>query len=429
MSAGAARSRLVGVDATRGVALLGMIAVHSLYEQGPSGRPTLSFAVFGGRAAATFAVLAGVGIAFMTGRCRVRPRDAGPTAAALVTRALAIGAIGLALGVGTDAALGAVILPYYAIMFLLAVPLVFLPTPLVAALAVVVAGGTPVLSHVLFPHLPPPSLTNPTLGSLLHQPLALLSELSLTGEYPAVPWMAYLAAGIVVGRLNLARLRVALALLATGAVLAAGAAAASWLLLGRYGGLAHIWAAQPGSVLTAPETTEMLTLGGDGTTPTSTWWWLAVNAPHTSTPPDLVHTTGTAVSLLGALLALGHLTRPAVRRAVHIGLAPLSAAGSMTLTCYALHIEFINSDYDTYGAGTGYVLQVIALLLLGLAWRATAGRGPLESLVTTLARRARACAERAPRRTTPAGSDAVEAGGALTAAGAPEGAAMTAERG
>lgn len=129
----ARRPRLVGVDAARGVALLGMIAVHSLYLVDAAGRPTWSAVIFSGRAAAAFAVLAGVGIAFMTGRRRVRVSTGPPTAAALTVRALVVGAIGLALGY-TDASLGAVILPYYALMFVLAVPLVFLPTWAVAGL-------------------------------------------------------------------------------------------------------------------------------------------------------------------------------------------------------------------------------------------------------------------------------------------------------
>jgi hypothetical protein len=172
-------------------------------------------------------------------------------------------------------------------------------------------------------------------------------------------------------------------------VLAVGAATASWLLLNRFGGLAAIWAAQPGSVLTVPETTEMLNLGGDGTTPTSTDWWLAVDAPHTSTAPDLVGTSGSAIALLGLLLLLGHLSTPVWRRIVTVVFTPLAAAGSMTLTLYTAHIMFLNSDYDTYSADTGYLVQVIAVLLLALAWRATAGRGPLEALVTAVANRVR----------------------------------------
>jgi uncharacterized membrane protein len=381
-------SRLLGVDATRGVALLGMMAVHSLYESNPDGSATWSFAVFGGRAAATFAVLAGVGIAFMTGRARVKLANAGPTAAALGARALVVLLIGLSLGY-TDAALGAVILPYYALLFVLAIPLVFLPTWAVAVTGVAVLGGVPALSHVLLAHLPAATLENPTFSYLIHHPVALLSELSITGEYPALPWLAYLCAGLVIGRLNLAKVKVAIALLTSGLVMAMTAVIGSSILLNRLGGLGQIWATQPGSILTVPETTEMLTLGGDGTVPTSTWWWLATNAPHTSTPPDLLGTIGSATALLGAFLLLGHITRRGWRQVIAVVRAPLAAAGSMTLTLYTAHIMFLNSDYDIYSAGTGYVLQVIAVLLIGLAWRATAGRGPLESLVSFAAKRAR----------------------------------------
>lgn len=385
--------RLVGVDATRGVALLGMIAVHSMYESDATGNPTLMFALFGGRAAATFAVMAGIGIAFMTGRRRVRLRRAGSTVAALVTRSLVIGAIGLVLGY-TDASLGAVILPYYAVLFLLAVPLVFLPTWLVAVVGVAVAGGMPVLTHLWLPHLPAPTLLNPTVRYLVQHPLGLLAELAVTGEYPALPWLAYICAGLVIGRLTLGKVGVAVGLLATGVAMAVGAHLTSVFLLTRYGGLARIWAAQPGSVLTVPETRELLTLGGDGTTPTSTWWWLAVDAPHTSTSPDLVGTAGAAAALLGAMLLLARVTVPVLRSLIAFVQKPLAGAGSMTLTCYTGHIMFINSDYDTLDATTGYLVQVATVVLVGIAWRLTAGRGPLEGLVSALAKRARTLFER-----------------------------------
>ncbi|GAA1027318.1 MULTISPECIES: heparan-alpha-glucosaminide N-acetyltransferase domain-containing protein [Amycolatopsis] len=394
------KTRLAGIDATRGVALLGMMAVHSLYESDAQGHPTWSFAIFGGRAAATFAVLAGVGIAFMTSRRRVRRADAAGTAAALAARALAVLAIGLALGY-TDAALGAVILPYYAMMFLLAIPLVFLPTWAVAVAGGLLAGGVPVLSHFALDRLPHATLLNPTIGYLLRHPLDLLAELSLTGEYPALPWMAYLCAGIFVGRLALARVKVAAWLLAGGTALAVAATAVSWLLLHHYGGIAHIQATIPQSILSAPETQEMLALGGDGTVPTVTWWWLAVDAPHTSTTPDLLGTTGTAIALLGLMLLAGHVTAKWPRRIIAAVQKPLAAAGSMTLTLYTAHIMFINSDYDVYSAGTGYALQATAVLLIGLGWRATAGRGPLESLVSTLSAQARRAATAGKRRRWP----------------------------
>ena len=354
----------------------------------------MTFTVFAGRAAAAFAVLAGIGIAFMSGRRRVPFADGRGTVAALLTRALVIGAIGIALGY-TDAALAAVILPYYAVMFILVIPLVFLPTWMVALFAAASAAGMPALTHAAQPHLPAPTLDNPTLGYLTSHPLELLYELTVTGEYPALTWLVYLSAGLVIGRLSLSRARVAVALLVTGVVLAVGAAVASSVLLHRYGGLAHITAAPPDPLGTS--TAELLTFGGDGTTPPTTWWWLAISTPHTATPPELVGSIGTAAALLGLFLLGDHVTRPRLRRLIAPVRAPLAAAGGMTLTFYTLHIMFINSDYDTYPPTRGYLLQITSILLIGLAWRATAGRGPLEGLTAYLADQARRLAGAARR--------------------------------
>ncbi|MDH6464779.1 putative membrane protein [Micromonospora sp. A200] len=389
----ARRSRLLGVDAARGIALLGMIAVHSLYQSDAAGRSTWSFTIFGGRAAALFAVLAGVGVAFMTDRRRVRLTAGSGPVAALVVRALVIGAIGLALGY-TDASLASVILPYYAVMFLLAIPLVFLPTWLVAVTCVVVAAGSPALRQILLPQLPEPTYDNPAFAHLVDDAGALLTELAVTGEFPAMTWLAYLCAGLVIGRLILTRMKVVLGLLITGVALAAAAPVASSILLDRYEGLRQIWFTQPKSGLTTAETTALLTLGGDGSTPTSTWWWLAVDAPHTSTPLDLVGTTGSAIALLAVLLLAGRVARPSPRLVIRVLLIPLAAAGSMTLTLYTAHIMFINSELDSFEPMTGYLAQVLAILLLGTAWSATAGRGPLEGLTAVLSRGARRLAIR-----------------------------------
>ncbi|MGS2617884.1 heparan-alpha-glucosaminide N-acetyltransferase domain-containing protein [Micromonospora sp. LZ34] len=392
------RFRLLGVDAARGAALLAMIAVHSLPEADAAGRPTWWFTAFGGRAAAAFAVLAGVGIAFLTARQRVRLTAGSGPVAALIVRALAIGAIGLALGY-TDASLASVILPYYAVMFILAVPLVFLPTWLVAFTGVVVAAAAPALQHVLLPRLPAPTYGNAGFADLVGDPVALLTELSLTGGFPAVTWLAYLCAGLVVGRLTLTRTRVILGLLVVGGALATAAPVASSVLLNRYGGLQQISLTQPKSGLDAAGTAELLTFGGDGSTPASTWWWLAVDAPHTSTPLDLIGTTGSAIAVLAVMLLAGRVARNLPRRALSLLLVPLAAAGGMTLTLYTAHIIFINSDLDSFAPVTGLVAQVVAFVLFALAWWATAGRGPVEGLVTVMSGGARRLAARNGHRT------------------------------
>ena len=379
--------RLTGVDAARGVALLGMMAVHALMDADATGRPTVTFSLSAGRSAAVFAVLAGVGIAFLTGRRRVSlGRPAGEAAASLVARALVIGAIGLALGY-TDPEIATVILPYYAVLFLIAVPLVLLPTPVLVALGPLVAIGMPFLSHDLRMSLPAHDAGNHSFADLLTDPIRVLIELTLTGEYPALPWTAYLCVGIVVGRLRLSSPKVAASLLAVGAAVAAGAVAVSRWLLGPMGGEVQIQAAGTGR----PDVsvTDILDFGADGVTPTTSIWWLAVRSPHTGTPADLLHTTGTAVALVGALLLLGHVTVPVLARTVTVVLAPLAAAGSMTLTLYAAHIVFMNSPLDVFDAVPGYLTQVVTALLFALAWRQAVGRGPLEWTANWAAGRAR----------------------------------------
>jgi hypothetical protein len=159
----------------------------------------------------------------------------------------------------------------------------------------------------------------------------------------------------------------------------------SWLALGPLGGRAQIQASASASGLSPNEVTETLVFGADGVTPTSTWWWLATDAPHTGTPLALAHTTGTAIALLGAMLLLGHVTAPVARALTGAVLAPLAAAGSMTLTLYTAHIMFLNSPLDVYDATPSYLLQITAALGFVLVWSATMGRGPLERVVTALA--------------------------------------------
>src|SRR6478752_4546806 len=115
----AAGRRLVGIDAARGLALLGMMATHVLptFESDPQLTPTWVGLTFSGRAAALFAVLAGIGLALSTGK--ERPLEGPELWAArrgIALRALVVGAVGLSLG-GLDINI-AVILVYYALLFL-----------------------------------------------------------------------------------------------------------------------------------------------------------------------------------------------------------------------------------------------------------------------------------------------------------------------
>ncbi len=382
-----APGRVIGLDVARALALVGMMATHILPAFDLEGL-TVSQQLAGGRASALFAVLAGVSIALMTDRSTApEGRRWLPAAPRRGVRALLIGLVGLVLG-EVDSGI-AVILTYYGVLFLLALPFLLLRARTLALLAAGWLLVVPVLSHLLRPHLPAPTYLNPAL-SRLTDPWPLLSELTFTGFYPAVPWVAYLLAGMAVGRTDLARWRTTAALAVTGA----GMAVAGWLgsaaLLSRSGviGTLRDTFTGPG----ARDTMELtLERGLYGTTPTGSWWWLAVRAPHTATPFDLVHTIGTSLVVIGVCVAAGRL----LPRLLAVALG----AGAMTLTLYSAHVVLrAKGLWDADGTAT-FVGQVLLALLVGAAYRAARRRGPLETGVATVSGAARrAVASRGVRR-------------------------------
>lgn len=364
----ARRTRLAGVDAARGLAVLGMVAVHVLPTTTDDGLPTLPEQIAGGRSSAAFAVLAGVGVALATRRGTDRARQR----LRLALRALLLGALGLCLG-GLDVDV-AVILAYYAVFFLLLLPFLGRAPRLLLAAAAAVAVVAPVLSYLVRPHLPQAGFENPTWSSL-QDPWRLLSDLLLAGVYPAVPWTAYLLTGLAVGQLALDRTSTAVRLAAAGAALWAGAAALSALLLGPLGGYRAL-----GQLIGVDDPAVVAQAVGHsffGNVPTDSWWLLAVDARHSSTTPDLVGTTGSALLVLAVCLLVTTRTGRL--------LAPLSAVGSMPLTVYSAHLLVLHWT-DTSDPTRYYLVQVGAALVVAPLWRRFVGRGPLEAALAAVDR-------------------------------------------
>ena len=377
-------ARVRGIDVARGLALLGMIAVHTLPTSEDGALTTVGL-LAGGTSAALFGLLVGVSVALLTGRRRV---DVGAGsfrshALRLAVRGLAVGVLGLALG---EAALGSldIILTYYGVLFVLAIPLILLPTRALFALGAVLAVLAPVTSFLLRAQTPPTELIDPSFSALVTDPAGLLTVLFFTGAYPIWPWLTYLCVGIAVGRCSLARTRTAVVLAASGVLLAMAAGVVSHLALVSAGGLDQILA-NPG--LPAEELQAALTQGPDGVTPATTWWWLAVDTAHSSTPLDLAFTVGTSLAVLGAALLLDRaLARAGTSwwaRAVGATRTPLAAAGAMTLTFYTLHVIVIGL-FPATDSWTLYLAQITFALLVGLLWQRFVGRGPLEAGVSRL---------------------------------------------
>lgn len=233
------RPRVIGVDVARAAALIGMMATHAFSTIDQNGDPTVATMVAGGRAATTFVLVAGISLAFLTGgRSPVHGRDRIGATAGLAIRALLIGAIGLALGLlgesnGIDG-----ILPLYALMFLLAIPLLGLsPRVLIGLAAALTAIGPVLIVSTADSGLPySDSAPDPSFISLITDPGGLLVQLLLTGAYPAVVYLAYLCVGIAIGRLDLSSRNLAWSLLGGGLAVAIGARLVSAITLYRLGG-------------------------------------------------------------------------------------------------------------------------------------------------------------------------------------------------
>jgi hypothetical protein len=374
VSTGPGPRRIVGVDVARCLALLGMITAH-LVDAGRDGPPSGWFQLVSGRSSALFAVLAGVSLALVSdparGPVRYHRRQ-------VAVRALLVALIGLFLG-SLPSGL-AVILTYYGVLFLLALPVLRWRARSLALLAVAWAVLSPVVSQLLRPHLPPTSHQVPELVSLA-DPWQLVTELLVTGYYPVLTWGTYLFAGMAAARAGLHRPEVArwlLVFFGWTAVLTLGAA--RWLtgLPQAREALLASWD-RGGPVATWEQLQPLLAEGLYGTAPTGSWWWLAVWAPHSGSVVDLVHTTSFALAVLGLALVLVRMVGRERFWRVAFG------AGTLTLTLYSVHVAVRSLGPDVPLAWS-LPAHLVGVLAIGAGFVLAGRRGPLESLVGSLAR-------------------------------------------
>ena len=341
------RQRIVGVDIARGLAVLGMFVAH-LGHGTPDGQHSPAwFVVADGRPSATFAILAGLSIALFTGG-RTPPR--GPALVhgwlRIATRAVVVFVIGLGLtALGTPVA---VILPSYAVTFLLVAAFIALPPLAVGAMALAAAFvGPTVLAALLHPGADGTAPVQAGLGD------SFFLDLVLTGYYPAIVWVAYMLLGLCVGRLDLRSPRVQAVMGVTGL----------GLVLVGYGGGDYLRSV-------VRPTTELA-------------FQLLRTDPHADSTFEVLGNCGVALVLLAVVLAL--TTLPATARVSRVLLYPLAATGAMALSAYSGHIvaiALLGHDvvwYTESNAVLGWF--VVVTLVVCTLWTRFVGRGPLEMLM------------------------------------------------
>lgn len=354
--------RLVGLDLARCLAVFGMFAAHVGPDPAHGGTAGALAELTHGRSMALFGVLAGVTLVIIGGRTRPKTGLAGRQAAAkIVIRAAILLAVGTALTM-TDTDME-VILAYYGVYFLLALPLIRLRARTLALVAAGMALVGPQLSYVIRD-----SLDGPVASGLV-DPLARLSgdgvlALLVTGSYPALTYMPFLLAGMALGRLDLASAAVRGRLAALGGALAVLGYGGSWLafrllpdLMEATGAPAAWWSDADGD-------------------PNGEAAWLLAAAPHSETTPSIVGGTGAALMVIAA--ALTAVDRfPRLRRLA----APLIAVGAMSLSAYVAHILVLlplGPQELPPNLLLGFILVVTVPAYL---WFRRFRRGPLEHVL------------------------------------------------
>ena len=396
----AGRGRLHGLDLARWIAVAGMLVIHFgppfLDRESPLGVIVATYAW--GRSTILFAFLAGVSLALITGGASVhRGRRARTGAARVAVRGAALVLIGWGLHAIVTAGGSnlTVIITFYGLYFLLAIPLLRLTAPWAAAAAAAAFAVGPQLLFALRRSAEEGgAMAGVTRAVEAHDPGHLLAgqglmELTVHGYYPALAYLPAVLAGLAVGRLDLHSPLVRARLAAFGMVLAFVSYRTSWHAWYNYGLIGDLGARE-----------EVV-----GSVPTGDARWLLTDMPHSATTPEVLGGTGVAIAVLAACLGLAdrfpRLT------------APFTAAGSMALTVYAAHAVVMAWQATLPGDIGGLIglvnremseVYLVGSVAIALLWRRTLGRGPLEAGVSELAKavapgpRSPAHARRARRR-------------------------------
>ncbi|MET0887540.1 MAG: heparan-alpha-glucosaminide N-acetyltransferase domain-containing protein, partial [Mycetocola sp.] len=184
-----APSRIPAVDIARGLAILGMFVAHTM-PRSDEGELLVD-----GRSSILFATLAGVSLGLLSGG--TAPPGPGARSAVrrvVFVRALFVFLLGVLLWtLGSEIA---IILDYYAIMFLLVLPLLFAGRTVVLTTAAILLVVAPVLARLVDPGNREPASV-----------LDVIREYLLTGYYPALVWLPLLLVGLVAARSGLERRR------------------------------------------------------------------------------------------------------------------------------------------------------------------------------------------------------------------------------
>ncbi|WP_271271527.1 DUF418 domain-containing protein [Aliamphritea hakodatensis] len=349
-------TRLDGLDIARFLAFVGMVIVN--FRIIFSGDSDNDFSTLGqllslleGRAAATFVVLAGIGLG-LAGMRAAPEQSTFATAIVTLKRSVFL----LVLGLLNMLIFDADILHYYAVYFFFGALLLSLRT----GYLITVIVSLNILSVLLILTLDFSTGWNFTDLSYTDfwTPGGFIRNLFFNGWHPVTPWLGYLLFGMVLSRCQLQQPGTRWWLIAAGTVAVAGAELASTLLI------PFLSSIDP----------ELADLGTTDAVPPMPLYFLAG--------------CGTAATVTGLSLLLGQQLQNSKL------LSYLTPAGRHSLTLYIAHILLGMGPVALLG-GTGtfsvFTSLMTAFVFCGLSllfsyhWSRRFKRGPAESLMRRLA--------------------------------------------
>lgn len=342
-------SRLEGLDLARYVAFVGMVIVNfkiAMGAEGGEGLLNLLTVAFEGRAAATFVVLAGIGLGLAD------LKGPGQTVSVTIKRALFLLVIGLFNMMIFDAD----ILHYYAFYFLFGALL--LPLGSRALFGILVGLNVAFVIMILTLDYDEGWNWADYTYSGFWAPIGFVRNLFFNGWHPVIPWLGFLLFGIILSRVPLAKRATQVKLIAGGTIAFVTAEVLSALLKAWLTAIAPEFAA------------------------------LATTEPVPPMPLYTLAGLGTACLVIGICLLISDRLKAA-------GVLPLLIpAGQQTLTLYIAHILVGMGTLEAMGmlggetaglAMAASLLFCLAATIYALLWARWFDRGPIEAIMRKVA--------------------------------------------
>ncbi len=356
------QNRIIGYDLARALAVFGMVVVNfkivmGAGDQGPYWLAGL-VGLLEGRAAATFVVLAGVGLSLLSRKGRIdrdlnRLRQDRRT---LLKRALFLFVVGALY----TPIWPADILHFYGVYITVAAFLLATSGKRLGILAVgLVAGFVMLLLFFDYDkgwHWATLSYTG------LWSPAGLIRHLLFNGFHPVVPWLAFMLLGMILGRQDMRDPDVRRRVLAWGLAAAFLAELASRILV-------HLFAAGAA----AAEREAITAIFGTG--------------PMPPMPLYMIAGAGTACAVIAVSVAVG------LRYDRAGWLRPFVVTGQLALTMYVGHVVVgmglleavgrLENQSLAFAVGTAFLFCTAGVVFAYL-WRLKFKQGPLEALMRSV---------------------------------------------